>query len=838
MPRAIADSDDDSDGIDDIGDDVKTLQTEAAGPGSDAINEEGAVEAYDGTNEKSTGSTECLRRKILSAERGLLTDSTSMANSGNAVQYSSGSPSMQATKRRHTAAFGSEPATSPDKKVKRTKTVKTYGSKGQSTTQVSDDATFARLRDDDAAAPKTSQSVRFSEHSGFHSSAELPTPSIRADFANHEPTVMFKDSGSTVEDTSSAQQRLLEQALGSKKGFSTSLTNAVETGDKPESSLAWWSASGQTPAAKSLGGANGLEGGDGGSEDEGGGGGAEADRDDGGAEADRNDGRAQTDGATAKPDLPNSADQIEISGEDRGVAAQVMHQNPMVEARSHKHPSAANTTHDLPAKPLSSPAVEIEVHADKANTSPKASETPQKPARGRKRKAQENHNTDPLNSDDKAIGLPKERYQPRPSRRRATAIVEDQIDVSVRPEKAAKVKRTKTTQAGSGTGSFAAETGGHAITSADLATGHSIDKPAAGTPKRDEEDAAVPEVKSAEPISAEQKGNTHASENDTKEIEVAPSKPVVAEPTSSTKTDDQIFVKPAKPTPKAKSASKAKRAQTTIFEDHVEFVGSQRSPSLRQQQAKRVSALSDVQNEAIAPPQKKRKTIVSDDEDDEDELAKELVGHSPKKAESPPKKRGRGRPSKPTATEQDQSAKAPSEDAEVNEDDDLPTKRGRGRPSKSTAEPDVGSAKQPLQDATLEEDDESGQHEPPSKRGRGRPAKTAASSESKETSEKQSKTTKPASNSDGLALDSDDVIGNADDFAVAMQKPVSSAKEMPTPSPEKAAEKAKSTPQKETKAGPTSHSPIKSSTKVPLRLGLNRRHRIPSLLKTIKPAKR
>lgn len=735
-----------------------------------------------------------------------------MANSGNVVQYSSGSPSMQATKRRHTAAFGSEPAASPEKKVNRTKTVKTYGSKHQSPTQVSHEAAFARLRDDDAAAPKISQSVRFSEHSGFHSSAELPTPSIQADLANHEPTVMFKDSGSTVEDTSSAQQRLLEQALGSKKGLSTSATNAVEAGDKPESSLVWWSASGQTPAAKSHVCADGPGGGEGG---------------------------AEADGATGNPDLPNKADHIEVSGGDCGVSRQAMHQDPLDEARSQKRVSAANSVPDPTIKPLSSPAVEIEVHADKAKFSPKAPETTQKSTRGHKRKAQENDNTDPLNSDDKAIGLPKERYRPRPSRRRATAIVEDEIDLSVRPEKAAKVKRTKTTQAASGTGSFAAENGGHAITSGDLATDHTVSKPAAGTPRLDEdENAAVPEVKSAEPNPARQKGSTYASQNDTKEIEVAPSKSVVTEPTSSTKTDDQIFVKPAKPTPKAKSASKGKRAQTTIFEDHVEFVGSQRSPSLRQQQAKRVSALSDVQNKAIAPPQKKRKTVVSDDEDDEDELAKELVGHSLKKAELPPKKRGRGRPSKSTATEQDQSVKAPSEDAEVDEDDDLPTKRGRGRPSKSTAEPDVGSAKQPLEDATPEEDDESAQHEPPSKRGHGRPAKTAASSESKKTSKRQSKTTKPASTTDGLALNDDDGTGNADDSAAAMQKPVSSAKEMPTPSPEKAAEKAKSTPQKETKAGPTSHSPIKSSTKVPARVGLSRRQRIPSLLQTIKPAKR
>ncbi|GAB7346806.1 hypothetical protein MBLNU459_g1904t1 [Dothideomycetes sp. NU459] len=53
--------------------------------------------------------------------------------------------------------------------------------------------------------------------------------------------------------------------------------------------------------------------------------------------------------------------------------------------------------------------------------------------------------SDHLGSDEiAAIGLPKEQYKPRPSRSRSAQIVED-IDYSVRPEKAARVKRTRTT---------------------------------------------------------------------------------------------------------------------------------------------------------------------------------------------------------------------------------------------------------------------------------------------------------------------------------------------------------------------------------------------------------
>ncbi|KAK3070665.1 hypothetical protein LTS18_015041, partial [Coniosporium uncinatum] len=59
----------------------------------------------------------------------------------------------------------------------------------------------------------------------------------------------------------------------------------------------------------------------------------------------------------------------------------------------------------------------------------------------RKRKAKQD-----INSDDMAIGLPKEQYKPRPSRSRSTQVLEEPIDYSVVPERAAKrkSKRRKT----------------------------------------------------------------------------------------------------------------------------------------------------------------------------------------------------------------------------------------------------------------------------------------------------------------------------------------------------------------------------------------------------------
>ena len=64
------------------------------------------------------------------------------------------------------------------------------------------------------------------------------------------------------------------------------------------------------------------------------------------------------------------------------------------------------------------------------------------------------------------------------------------------------------------------------------------------------------------------------------------------------------------------------------------------------------------------------------------------------------------------------------------------------------------------------------------------------------------------------------------------------ATEIPTPSPEKTGINATATPPKEAKRSPTSHSPIKGSSTMPLRVGLSKRYRIPPLLRTMHPPKR
>jgi hypothetical protein len=64
------------------------------------------------------------------------------------------------------------------------------------------------------------------------------------------------------------------------------------------------------------------------------------------------------------------------------------------------------------------------------------------------------------------------------------------------------------------------------------------------------------------------------------------------------------------------------------------------------------------------------------------------------------------------------------------------------------------------------------------------------------------------------------------------------ATEIPTPSPElqppAPAEKT-AAPKKPAKVSPPAHSPIKSSSPAPYRVGLSKKHRIPSLLRVMRP---
>ncbi|KAK5746151.1 hypothetical protein LTR17_000885 [Elasticomyces elasticus] len=871
LPKtSVADSDEDDDGIIE----PEVLQPSKQGGAS--------------MTQQSTGSTERMANEIRNAERDLLAPSGDQTGS---ISHSSGQ------KRRSTAAVGD----TPERLSKKSK-VQGYGSsrpRSATTKAAREQSVFDRFKDDDDA-PATSRSARYSEHSGaVHSSAGLPDGTIRADFAAHEPNVMFGNTGSTAVDASSEQRRMIEQARSDVRRVSTSVSKPIESEDASQKSSSFpWTISQQTPFTKTP-----------------------ATVDDEEMAVERRDPRPDPGQDAEVVDEPKLLTLKKPLEADQESTQDVPNEELTKNAASPVDESATDldglkTEAPLPP-PRSSPRVEIARPAEHMiSPSETVSETKRKPTRVRKPKVKE-PSSEALNSDDRRIreelredGLQKERYVPRPSRRRATQVAEVPIDFSVKPEKAAKAKRTKTTGGLKAVPDFDAPIfpSGSETSKAPLAASPKINN----SEKHITEPLEVP-VKSA--VSTQSPGPDMQQDETLKNEAPAPLKscmkstvkaPVevgdVVKPlpklisTSQSPMkapdDNEVFVKPAlksnpvssspskrlvdndvfvKPTPKAKSTSRVKRSQTTIFEDHVDF-SSQRTPTLSQQQAKRQAALQNISGDAVEAKanQKKRRTVVDEDEDvepdekvqspakeqqapkpglkpqtapkkrrkiveDDDEEFEQGAGAPTEQddelqhatdMEVAPKKRGRGRPPKAAA------ATEPTEDDEAGTDankspeevEEAPKKPAKGRKSGKSTGPSVNT--QLLDDPSNGMDMEKIEaDEAPKKPGRGRKASTPAVKptevETEHEKDEAPKTPHEPRTTTNEAVDS--------------TRPAAPGTQEPTPSPEKIAQaKAVTLPPK---PSPTSHSPLKSSSSAPLRVGLNKRQRIPPLLRSIRPVK-
>lgn len=578
------------------------------------------------------------------------------------------------------------------------------------------------------------------------SSLFLPPNSLQEDFLNHEPSVMFPHSGTTLVDDSSAQRHML-QALNDNNQplLTTSVLNGLNPNGIHSSSLPW-------SAFES----NGRPGSSGGQQER------------------QLDGTTQPAGS-AGHGSGESTSEIPRTGSEKAIG-------DVIQVSTHvEHLS----------KPAPSPVVEIRTER-RTSVSSRASRagSPTTSKRRKRRAEEEKFSSDQLNSDDKAIGLPKERYQPRPSKRRATHVPEEPVDLSVRPEKAAKVKRTKTT------GDAPVESRKDVAEITKKASA-----PAEEVNKRLDDDAAVvsDEIAVAKESESNKVSQSHSQAVEktapaadvSSETEKANGEIAVTEP-----KEIEIFSTPTLPPAKKKLSAKAKRAQTTIFEDHVEFIGSQRSLNLSQQQAQR-KALRITDN---GSNRKKRKTVVSDDENEDESIV---------------------------------------DIAEKEEERVPPKKRGRGRPPKATTKPTQKSAEKVLEDSEPENEIEAEIQPEPSKQASMEKTLivTAAPPEA----------IKKAENNDArnVSLDTtsktltqheteEDTENSNQIEPSSTPEKTPTAREIPTPSPEK----ENPAPQKDTSKGtPTSHSPIKGSSKVPLRVGLSKRQRIPSLLRVMRPPK-
>ncbi|RMZ16063.1 hypothetical protein D0860_01271 [Hortaea werneckii] len=862
MPPAIADSDDDGDEL--MSDDDKAPSDL---PGNND------VPALDGsgTNEQSTGSTERLQRHIRSAKRALISPDNKVATR---AKYD-GSPTIQsseAVKRRHTSVPGAGlPASSPEA-VKRRKTIKTYGSKRPSVSMPADDSTFASFRHDTEVA-RTSHSARYSEHSGGNGSSSLPRESLQADFLNHEPNEMFKDSGSTAVDNESSQQRMVAQALSDRKGPSTSVTKLLES-DEDKSSSFPWTASAQTPAGKKI-----IEGQIDGNEDAG-----HDLKSSGGKMEDRETHHASFQAA------PHHASQQHI--QDRTESTAPM---PQADERSPPEKGSPHGRHDAEVQreamnepswpeimakvreqqpserqatiraPRSSPIVQINTAAAVEPHQPveEPSASAQKTTRGHKKPVQHG-DTDPPNSDDIAVGLPKERYIPRPSKRRSTVIHEEPVDYSVRPEKAAKLKRNKTSNA-------SARLSVGLIEAGETQSKIGRSRPSPEIEETQAEKNGKNSISGNSLMVQEPDANSQAEATSQHELESrsGQSKSLVIDETQperpSSKHQDRSFEDEIKVNPKRRPTSASKkpsRAKTTLYEDHLDHDAAQRTPSLSQQQAHRKRAFKDITNQKSTSPTQHPEQSYVDYDEEEDELARDFNTSEPDGAKThsqasggksqhdkSTKKRGRGRPPKRTANQQERSVDKASEAEEDlggisgpdDEEEAAPKKRPRGRPPKKSKGAPSGASRERSvhedENETISANDD-GEHKEEAllgTKGRGRPPKVVipVQPEREEQSQVAEEPSEEPPHRASQLAEKENSLKNS------LSNPIeanTSAKQAPTPSPEKSAA-GKSTPPPN-RASPTSHSPIKSNSKVPYRVGLSKRQRIPSLLRTMRPPKR
>lgn len=721
---------------------------------------------------------------------------------------SSSTPALKKA-RRHSAAIGSQNSA---KVLKRTKTNVTYGS--SKNTRITEPVPFDALRNE--GLPGT----------------------LQANFADHEPTVMFRDTGSTIVDNESSQLRMVEQTINQSKQLSNAGDQRLVDSDKPDSSPFPWS----TGPTQTPGGVTNKQS----SQERQVSQGEIANKVDAGVEMTVESGTM----IDAEMELHHDAAEP--------APGAIIEETPIDPSVSQKpspqtHPSEVlaiagkeSHTHSPKAHPPPQSSPQVSVPRVKVKPGTQVSTGSDEVPKGRKRKASTAANPEPLNSDDRAIGHPKEMYQPRLSRRRATGLVEQPQDFSLVPEKAAKRRRksanTASTAPELAEDELALGTSAAAAPSKAASKSRKMNEPAERSDESANRSTAAPAmIEKPPPDRGEvrallkdldfpltntsfEAGKTEkpsptkdASPLSAKKVAAAatvamppPASPSLS--TSPTKRMSKAAAAFAMPPPSSSAKKTSRRSHTTIFEDHVEFGGSQqKSPSLRQQQADRkAAALKEVKNVSTQPVQRKRRSIVQDDEDEdgEDELVKDHVDEV-----TVPKKRGR--PAK-ASTQTKPSSTRVLPDSDDEPDDEIivvePPKK-KGRAAKQSATKPAKSAEKVLEDSEddfaehVSEDDE-----PPRKKAGGRPAKALSTADDAIAA---TKVTKPSS-----------------------RRPSSASIPPATPPPEKGTplvtEQATKAPA-ETKSGPTAHTPIKTNSKVIHRVGLNRRQRVQPLLKIVRP---
>lgn len=712
--------------------------------------------------------------------------------------------------------------------MKRAKTLTTYAgsTKASRVARAADGPAFATLPRDEESPQHTAHAIRFSDHSDAPNSPQgLPNGTLQDDFVNHNPNVMFRDSGSTVAYNESSEQRMLEQALNSTKRRVSSAAKLAES-DKNTSSPYLWSSNTQSPTIDQSKTSRLREHLQGSGEDD--------------------DLKQNREHLT---DL-ETEEQLEVLEKPK---PQAKHDSTKDMVPEDDRINVQTRKRKVSALPNSSPQVIVHTKGAPEEIAPAPSV--QKATQGVRRKAStaaKEESSESLNSDDRLIGLPKEQYQPKPSKRRMTQLPKEPIDYSVVPEKAAKKRRKTLNDAGLDADiEVFAETqrpkSTQKKTQARLATAqkpaHENSVPAHATPGTPEVSASLAAQTLGSPVRPIVSPLTSPEQARSKQA-----KPSLS-PTETAALLRKPSPSPSNMGPPSLPASLTKkrvpRSHTTIFEDCSQ--GSQKSPSLSQQQADRRSALQGT-GRRKTPANRPRRRIVQDDEDDVDELSKELD-------EEVPAAKKRGRPSKAEVQKQLELAPLePRNDVELSElDNERVRKRGRnsqttqktcelvdGEGGKSARPPmkraKAKAAEKMLGDSEVEErgklwDESEAAEEPTTEKNRGTTAK-AKSPDTPLPDQNQDKATSESNHEIEKALQSQQSVLKPKD----MNAQPTARRATPAPDVEKTKVNTPQQPLSASKPGPLSHSPIKKTSKlINHRIGLNKRSRIPPLLKIVRP---
>ncbi|KAF2217198.1 hypothetical protein CERZMDRAFT_93251 [Cercospora zeae-maydis SCOH1-5] len=667
MPPAICDSEDEEEVL--VEDDEPSQRSHGSnrsfGQAVDLANQILSASQGPADADGSSLSTGEINRQIADTTRGFFSSTTDPSKMKDALQ----SAAKQKLSRRHTNADGPAAARTSTT-MKRTPT--TYGkasSKSQRSSHPLRDDAFQAYCNDERASQESLSAAFLQPSDPAKPTDGLPGGTLLQDFQHHDPQALFPDTGTTIADNESSIRRMVELAREPPEVLDASLQKpSNESQPQHSSPFAAWSASESQTQTPKLNSDTTLP------------------------------QSAPSAPAACHDDIrgAHNSQNGELRKSSNGVAltepeaAHMQEDHDIVRPRQQKTPGSASipifevgqpnnkedaspqvqhVMHKSRPPPKSSPMVIIPpAEVSTSDTQSDASEF----SRGRKRKSLNDQGLDSqkpdsetLNSDDRAIGLPKELYQPRPSRRRATAI-EEPSDYSVVPEKAVK-KRRKTLD----DGTHVLDESQTSLTNAKSKTnkrqrnnehGSSAEIPKTRRYGRRDEEAELDQAianslrdmeqaaSATLPTKADQEPAQTAPMTPGRKAQRDPPRPIASplsppkgfkdKPSSSkamTDTQHSDKTSPMKMLPPSLPASASRKAprrsQTTIFEDHAVS----RSPSLSQQQADRLATVKDV-TKPNQSNKRKRRTIIQND-DDEDELASE----SPAKE---PAAKKRGRPSK------------------------------------------------------------------------------------------------------------------------------------------------------------------------------------------------